>query len=203
MSNTTAPAAAATIGYARVSTVSQSLDQQADALTAAGVPADKVFSDKLSGSAGTERPGLAQALAYAREGDTLIVTGVDRLGRSTAEVMATIADLLARGIVVRALREGVDSSTATGRAVFGIMASLAELELELGKERRAASRDARKARGQSVGRPAALTAAKSAQLVRMARAGEPVAALAETFGVSRATAYRLVKAADDAEAGAA
>ncbi|MBS4103890.1 recombinase family protein [Tsukamurella paurometabola] len=193
MTNT---APALIIGYARVSTTSQSIDQQTDALTEAGV--EKVYSDKLSGSAGTERPGLAAALDHARPGDTLVVIGIDRLGRSVAEVMSTVADLLERGIHVRCIREGVDSSTPTGRAIMGIMASLAELELELGKERRAASREARKARGQHVGRPKALPKAKAEQLVRMARAGEPVAALAETFGISRASAYRIVKDANDA-----
>lgn len=193
MTNT---APAKTFGYARVSTTSQSLDQQADALSSAG--AQDIHSDKLSGSAGTDRPGLTDLLSHVREGDSIVVVGIDRLGRSAAEVMTTVAELLGRGVIIRALREGVDSSTPTGRAVLGIMASLAELELELGKERRAASREARKARGQDIGRPKALDQKKAAQLVRLAQSGEPVAALAETFGVSRATAYRLVKDANDA-----
>jgi DNA invertase Pin-like site-specific DNA recombinase len=136
----------ATAAYLRVSTDHQSLDQQRDALAKSGVCADREFADKLSGAAGSERPGLAEAFAWLRSGDRLVVVALDRLGRSVAEVTATVADLTRRGITVVALREGVDTSTATGRAVAAIMASLAELELELGKERRAASRSARVAR---------------------------------------------------------
>src|ERR1700730_1694163 len=99
------------LGYARVSTGHQSLDQQVDALTAAGVDAPRVYSDKLSGTSIREQgPRLASLLDYAREGDVIVVSGVDRLGRSAPEVMSTVADLLKRGIVIRAIREGVDSS---------------------------------------------------------------------------------------------
>ncbi|TWS19727.1 recombinase family protein [Tsukamurella asaccharolytica] len=98
-----------------MSTEGQSLDQQRDALAAAGVPEDRVYSDKLSGKAGTERAGLDSLLDYARSGDTVVVVGIDRLGRSVAEVSATIANLAAQGIVLRSLREGVDPATAAGR----------------------------------------------------------------------------------------
>ncbi|MDV7176009.1 recombinase family protein [Gordonia amicalis] len=185
------------IGYARVSTARQSLDQQVDALVDSGVRAERIYSDKLSGSR-SDRPGLAQLLDYVREGDTVVVVGIDRLGRSAAEVMTTIKTLLDRDIVIRALRECVDSSTPTGRAVLGIMASLAELELELGRERRASAREARSTRGLSVGRPRALTNDKIAVLRRMHAAGEPVSVLAQTFGVSRATVYRLIEPSQSA-----
>src|SRR5271170_5966007 len=150
----TAPAITGTqLGYARVSTTHQSLDQQLDALTAAGVDASRVYTDKLSGtSTRQQRPGLAALLDYARQGDAIVVVGIDRLGRNAAEVMTTIRDLCERGIVLRSLREGIDTSNATGRMVAGVLASLAELELELGRDRTAA-RDARRARGQSIGRP--------------------------------------------------
>ena len=116
-----------------------------------------MYSDKLSGtSTRQQRPGLAALLDYAREGDAIVVVGIDRLGRNAAEVMTTIRELGERGIVLRSLREGIDTSNATGRMVAGVLASLAELELELGRERRAAARDARRARGQSIGRPKAL-----------------------------------------------
>src|SRR3984893_7213903 len=145
------------LGYARVSTGHQSLDQQVDALTGAGVDSARVYSDKLSGTSTREqRAGLAALLDYAREGDAIVVVGIDRLGRNAAEVMTTIRDLGERSIVLRSLREGIDTSNATGRMVAGVLASLAELELELGRERRTASRDARRARGQSIGRPKAL-----------------------------------------------
>src|SRR6476620_10348748 len=181
------------IGYARVSTAHQSLDQQMDALTAAGVDANRVYTDKLSGTATREqRPGLAALLDYAREGDAIVVVGIDRLGRNAAEVMATIRELGERGIVLRSLREGIDTSNATGRMVAGVLASLAELELELGRERRSAAREARRARGQSIGRPKALDESKAARARRMHTSGEPVSTIAATFGVSRATVYRVL-----------
>src|SRR3954467_11433696 len=162
------------LGYARVSTAHQSLDQQLDALTAAGVDATRVYTDKLSGTATrTQRPGLAALLDYAREGDAIVVVGIDRLGRNASEVMTTIRDLGERGIVLRSLREGIDTSNASGRMVAGVLASLAELELELGRERRTAARDARRARGQSIGRPKALDRPKAALAQRMHVSGEP------------------------------
>ena len=185
------------LGYARVSTGHQSLDQQIDALTAAGVEATRVYSDKLSGTSTREqRPGLASLMDYAREGDAIVVVGIDRLGRSAAEVMTTIRELGERGIVLRSLREGIDTSNATGRMVAGVLASLAELELELGRERRAAARDARKARGQSVGRPKALDKSKAALAQRMHASGESASTIAATLGVSRATVYRVLSESD-------
>jgi DNA invertase Pin-like site-specific DNA recombinase len=183
----------AQLGYARVSTEHQSLDQQLDALTAAGVDADRVYSDKLSGaSARAQRPGLAGLLDYAREGDAIVVVGIDRLGRNAAEVMSTIRELGERGIVLRSLREGIDTSNATGRMVAGVLASLAELELELGRERRTAAREARRARGQSIGRPKALDQSKMALAQRMHASGESASTIAVALGVSRATVYRVL-----------
>ena len=132
---------------------------------------------------------------YAREGDVIVVISIERLGRSASEVMSTIADLLGRGIVIRAIREGVDSSTPTGRAVLGIMASLAELELELGRERRTAAREARRERGQHIGRPKALDAQKSALAQRMYASGESASTIAAALAVSRATIYRALSSA--------
>src|SRR6185437_6778920 len=130
MATTAAPAVTGTqLGYARVSTGHQSLDQQVDALTAVGVDTARVYTDKLSGTATrTQREGLAALLDYAREGDAIVVVGIDRLGRNAAEVMTTIRDLGERGIVLRSLREGIDTSNAAGRMVAGVLASLAELE---------------------------------------------------------------------------
>ena len=151
--------------------MSQKIDQQVDALAAVGVESARVYSDKLSGtSTRQQRPGLAALLDYAREGDAIVVVGIDRLGRNAAEVMTAIRDLGERGIVLRSLREGIDTSNATGRMVAGVLASLAELELELGRERRSASREARRARGQSVGRPKALDTSKMALAQRSTRA---------------------------------
>jgi DNA invertase Pin-like site-specific DNA recombinase len=180
------------LGYARVSTAGQDLDAQLVALAQAGVGPDQVFTDKLSGAVSTDRPGLTAMLHYARDGDTVVVTAIDRLGRSVAEVTRTIAGLGERRIVLRALREGVDTGTPTGRAVAAIMATLAELELELGRERRAASRDSRRARQLPATKPAKLSLERQQQLRRLAETGEPVHELAKAFGISRATAYRYL-----------
>ena len=183
------------LGYARVSTGHQSLDQQLDALTAAGVEAEHIHTDVLSGTSTREqRPGLAALLSYARPGDAIVVVGIDRLGRNAAEVMTTIRDLDQREIVLRSVREGIDTSTAAGRMVAGVLASLAELELELGRERRSAARDARRARGLPVGRPKALDQSKADLARRMHASGEPVKTIAGTLGVSAATVYRVVAA---------
>jgi DNA invertase Pin-like site-specific DNA recombinase len=194
MPSNTAPASTGTVlGYARVSTGHQSLDQQVDALTDAGVDDARVYTDKLSGTSTREqRPGLAALLGYARAGDAIVVVGIDRLGRNAAEVMATIRELGERGIVLRALREGIDTSNATGRMVAGVLASLAELELELGRERRTAAREARRARGQAIGRPKALDTSKAALAQRMHATGESASTIAAALGVSRATVYRVL-----------
>src|SRR6202035_2735644 len=191
----------AQLGYARVSTGHQSLDQQLDALTAAGVNPKRVYRDKLSGASTREqRPGLASLLDYARPGDAIVVVGIDRLGRNAAEVMTTIRELRDREIVLRSLREGIDTSNATGRMVAGVLASLAELELELGRERRLAARAARRARGQHIGRPKALDEKKAALAPRMHASGESASTIATALGVSRATVYRvLAERADEAD----
>lgn len=180
------------LGYARVSTIGQDLDAQLAALSAAGVDQNRVYTDKLSGATSTARPGLAALLDYARPGDAVVVAAIDRLGRSVAEVTRTIADLSDRRILLRAIREGIDTATPTGRAVAAIMATLAELELELGRERRAASRETRRSRSLPATKPPKLSLERQEQLRRLAATGEPVHELAKAFGVSRATAYRYL-----------
>jgi len=117
----------AVLGYARVSTGHQLLDQQLDALAAAGV-SGRVFTDTMSGTR-DDRPGLAELMAYARAGDTVTVVALDRLGRSLSGIVQTVKTLGERGIVLRSLREGVDTSTSTGRMVLGIFASLADFSV--------------------------------------------------------------------------
>jgi DNA invertase Pin-like site-specific DNA recombinase len=120
----------------------------------------------------------------------IVVVGTDRWAATLPKL--TIRELHEREIVLRSLREGIDTSNVTGRMVAGVLASLAELELELGRERRAAAREARRSLGQSIGRPKALDASKAALARRMHAAGEPVSVIGETLGVSRATIYRIL-----------
>ena len=131
-------------------------------------------------------------LDYARAGDTVVLAAIDRLGWSVAEVTRTIANLGERRITLRALREGVDTTTPTGWAVAAIMATLAELELELGRERRATSRESRRARRLPATKPPKLNLERQEQLRRLTATGEPVRELAKAFGIGRATAYRYL-----------
>ena len=179
--------------YLRVSTSGQTTVQQADAIAAAGIVPDRVFEDTASGRAGSDRPGWRECLDWLRDGDTLVVVAVDRLGRSVREVAQTMHDLEVRGIALRSLRESVDTSTPTGRAVVQIMATVAELELELGRERRAASRQARTERGLPATCPPKLTTDQRERMLRLYRSGEPVDELVSLFGVSRRTVFRYVK----------
>jgi DNA invertase Pin-like site-specific DNA recombinase len=182
-----------TAAYLRVSTGQQSVDQQHDAIAAAGITPDRVFTDTASGRAGSNRPGWVECMGYLREGDHLVVVAVDRLGRSVREVATALHELTSRGVHVRSLREGVDTSTPTGRAVTSIMATIAELELELGKERRAASREARVARGLAATKPMKLSVGQQKRLLRLYQQGEPVSELIAMFGVSRSTLFRTLK----------
>ena len=101
--------------------------------------------------------------------------------------------------MLRSIREGIDTGNATGRMIPGVLASLAELELELGRERRSAAREARRARNQPIGRPRARTDAKREQALKLHAAGEPVMAIAKTFGVGRDTIYRVIREGNGGE----
>jgi len=180
-----------------VSTGHQSLEAQSDALTAAGC--ERIFSDKLSG-ARDDRPGLTQLLDYVRPGDTVVVTALDRLGRSLSGVIRTVETLAQAGVLLRSLREGIDYSTSTGRMLAGIFASLAENERDLMHERAAAAREAARLRGRHTGRPPKLTTDQARQVRSLRAGGEPISDLVRSFGVSRATIYRAINAPDKAAA---
>ena len=185
--------ASTVIGYARVSTVGQTLEQQTEALTAAG--AGKIFSDVMSG-ARDDRPGFAECLQYLREGDTLIVWRLDRLGRNMRGILNTLHDLMERGVTVRSLHDGVDTSTSTGRMVAGILMSIAEYELELAKERTALKLEHARKSGRKFGRPAKLTAEQAALARRMKANGETAATICETLAIGRTTLYRYLGESD-------
>ncbi len=147
----------ALIGYARVSTAEQDTKLQTDALQAAGC--ERIFEDTASG-AKADRPGLAEALSYLREGDSLAVWRLDRLGRSLPHLIETIAGLEARGIGFRSLTENIDSTTPGGRLVFHVFGALAQFERDLIRERTRAGLAAAAARGRKGGRRPVVTAEK-------------------------------------------
>ena len=178
------------IGYARVSTGEQTLDLQLDALKAAGC--EKTFTDQMSGTK-AERPGLAEALAYAREGDTIVVWRLDRFGRSLKDLVARVEEMKARGVGFRSLHESIDTDSATGRLQFHLFSALAEFERALLRERTMAGLRAARARGRNGGRPRKLSKAQIAMASKlMADPETRVADVCEALGVSKATLYRYV-----------
>jgi DNA invertase Pin-like site-specific DNA recombinase len=181
------------IGYTRVSTVAQTLDQQNEALTAANVI--KTFSDTMSG-ARDDRPGLAELMTYVREGDTVVVWKLDRLGRNTLHILETVKALTDRGVTLVSVTDGIDSSTAAGRMMIGVLGSLAEYERELTKERTALKRATSRANGTRFGRPRKVENSQDiATAKRMKSDGHTGRDIAKYLGVSRATLYRYL---DDA-----
>ena len=181
------------IGYARISTDDQTLDLQRDALTTAGC--DRLFTDTISGAT-ADRPGLSQALAYARSGDTLVVWRLDRLGRSLRHLIETVTDLEQRGVHFRSLTEAIDTTSPGGKLVFHIFGALAEFERDLIRERTRAGLTAARARGRTGGRPraAAFRDPKKLALARKLYAEQqtPVATICQMLKVSRATFYRYL-----------
>jgi DNA invertase Pin-like site-specific DNA recombinase len=141
-------------GYARVSTEDQNLSLQLDALKSAGC--DRIFSEKKSG-AKDDRAELIRLLDQVREGDTIMVWKLDRLGRSLHHLVATITDLNTRGVAFRSLRESIDTTSATGKLIFHIFASLAEFERDMIRERTNAGLASARARGRVGGRPEGLS----------------------------------------------
>ncbi len=176
------------IGYARVSTGDQNFDLQRDALLAAGCEAGKIFTDRLSGGK-DERPGLAQALAYVRAGDTLVVWRLDRLGRSLSHLIQTTTGLEGRGVGFKSLQEGIDT-TSGGKLVFHIFGALAEFERSLIRERTNAGLKAARARGRNGGRPKKLDTRKLAVAESLLKDPKlTVAEVAEQVGIARSTLY--------------
>jgi DNA invertase Pin-like site-specific DNA recombinase len=185
------------IGYMRVSKAdgSQVVDLQRDALISAGVKRSRLYQDQASGKR-DDRPGLEACLKSLREGDTLIVWKLDRLGRSLKHLVNTIHDLIERKIGFRVLSgqgANIDTTTANGRLVFGIFAALAEFERELILERTMAGLMSARARGRNGGRPYTMTPAKvRLAQAAMAKRDTKVSDLCRELGVSRQTLYRFV-----------
>lgn len=181
------------IGYARVSTNEQNLDLQRDALRKAGVSAKNLYTDKITGTK-EERPGLAIALSHLREGDTLVVWRLDRLGRSLKHLIETVTSMQGQGIAFQSITENINTATATGQLVFHIFASLAEFERSLIRERTIAGVSAARARGRKGGRPklnTSLSKVAMAKKLYKDKTNTPNA-ICKTLNISRATLYRYI-----------
>ncbi len=185
------------VGYMRVSKAdgSQSTDLQRDALLAAGADPDALYEDKASGKK-DDRPQLAACLKALRAGDTLMVWKLDRLGRDLRHLVNIVHDLTERGIGLKVLTgqgAAIDTTTASGKLVFGIFAALAEYERELISERTVAGLAAARARGRKGGAPYKMTPAKvRLAAASMGKPGTNVGDLCKELGVTRQTLYRHV-----------
>jgi DNA invertase Pin-like site-specific DNA recombinase len=179
------------IGYYRVSTNDQTEDLQVDALKLAGC--EKIYGDHGISGSKTDRPDLNKALADLRAGDTLVVWRLDRLGRSLPHLIEVVNGLSERGVEFRSIKETIDTSSATGKMLFHIIAAMAEFERDLIKERTCAGLAAARARGRNGGRPKALTQEKVKIAKTLYEAKDmSVAAICEQVGCSRATFYKQV-----------
>jgi len=180
------------VGYVRVSKTSQSLEQQQDALVAAGCAV--IYGDHGVSGAVRDRAGLDGALADLQHGDALVVVALDRLGRDLHDLVTIVADLAARGVNLVCLRESIDTTTATGRMLLGIFGSLAEYERALTAERTADRLAAKKRRGERVGRKPSLTPSQVRDARVLLGEGRSSAQVARTLGIGRATLYRHLAA---------
>jgi DNA invertase Pin-like site-specific DNA recombinase len=179
-------------GYARVSTDGQTLAAQDAALHAAG--SVKVYAEKVSGAV-TDRKALAKALAVLQDGDVLIVTRLDRLARSTRDLLNTLATIADKGAGFRSLADAwADTTTPHGRLMLTVLGGLAEFERELIRARTGAGRKRAKAAGVHMGRPAKLTLHQQKEAIARRDRGETLMDIARTYGVSHTTIMRLTSA---------
>lgn len=175
-------------GYARVSTPDQNPDHQLDALHRAGVPKDHAYLDIASGSKAS-RPELDTLLKVLRSGDTLYITRLDRLGRSLAHLVALGSDLRNRSIDLVVTEQGIDTRTAEGRLMFGMLATLAEYQRELIVANTRDGLAAARSRGRKGGRKRRLTSDQAALAQRLYDEGQTVSTIAGTLMVPRSTLY--------------
>jgi DNA invertase Pin-like site-specific DNA recombinase len=176
-------------GYVRTSTKRQHLDLQLDAMKAAGVATENVYTEQVSGVR-ADRPVLAKVLADLEPGDTLVIWRLDRLGRSLPHLLAVVDDLGSRGVGFESLHDKIDTDSATGRLLFHVLASLAEFERDLTTERIHAGLDAARARDQKLGPKTVMTPSRIRAAAKLLAEGMDRAEVARSVGVSRATLYR-------------
>ena len=182
------------IGYARCSTDTQDLTAQRDRLRELGVAGDRIYLDHGLAGTSRKRPGLDQALAAVREGDTLVVPKLDRLARSVPDARGIGDDLAARGIRLSLGGQVYDPADPMGKMFFNILATFAEFEVDMLRMRTREGMAAARAKGRLRGRQPKLSAKQQAELRRMHASGDySIADLAELFTVSRPTVYRTLQ----------
>ena len=178
----------AAVGYARVSSVGQSLDVQLEKLKGC----DKVFKEKGSG-VDTGRPALKQCVEFLRDGDTLLVTKIDRLARSTSDLYRIVSELGDKGVSFKVLDDpSIDTTSRTGKLVMGILALIAEFENDIRRERQMDGIAKAKDRGVKFGRKRELTDEKVQEIRALRESGETVPAIIKQTGYSKASVYRAL-----------
>lgn len=178
------------VGYGRVSSEDQSLDVQHEVLAQAGC--EKVFSEKLSGRSTNQREQLALAIDFVREGDTLVVTRLDRLARSVADLHRIIERLTEKKVAFRCINQsGVDTDTSTGRLMLSILGAVAAFENDIRRERQLEGIEKAKAEGRYRGRPASIDAER---VKALKETGMGAAQIAKTMQIGRASVYRALAA---------
>lgn len=183
-----------------MSTTKQSLERQLDALAAAGIPDERIYTDKKTGAT-VDRDGLAALLAYARTGDTIIVHTLDRLGRNLREVLNLVHDLAEKGVGVRSLADPLPINTADegmGRVAFLLLALFAEMERTFTAERAANARAVAEAKGRHVGRPIAHPPDKIDYARLLKARGESLGAIATKTGIPKTSLHRYLADAEPA-----
>jgi len=188
----------ATFGYGRVSTKEQTTENQRLEIEAAGYQVEYWFADEgVSGKVSAmQRPQFAKMLSQIRNGEMLVVTKLDRLGRDAQDVGATIKMLAARRIEVIVLQLGkLDLTSAAGKLMLTMLAAVAEMERDLLVERTQSGLARAKAEGKTLGRPSSTTAEQRIAMLKRHQAGESISALARSYDLSRASVMRIVKPA--------
>ena len=179
----------AIIAYIRVSSTGQSLDVQRQLMDEFGV--DKVFAEKVSGTT-QNRPKLQECLQYVREGDTLVITKLDRLARSVSHLHQIVDDLSSRGVGFKVLQQNIDTTTKEGRLMFSVLSALAQFENELRKERCEEGRQAAVNRGVRFGAPKKLNDEQVVEMRKKREDGVMIKDLMKEYGLSKASVYRLM-----------
>jgi len=183
-------------GYARVSTTDQSLDVQIDELTKWGV--DRIFAEKASGRDTKNRAEFHKMMEFLREGDTVVVTKLDRLGRNFKQLVELMEHFKERNITFVSIKDGIDTSTITGKFMFNILAAVAEMERELILERTQAGREAARARGRLGGRPTKKTRFQIQRILEDYNNKDlTINEICEIHEISRGTLFRYVRLAKE------